>query len=36
MIAFALTYTFGLMVGSRRQGWAIFAAMMAMLVSRSP
>ena len=31
-IAFALTYTFGLMVGSRRQGWAIFAAMMAILV----
>ena len=28
VIAFALTYTFGLMVGSRRQGWAIFAAMM--------
>jgi K+-transporting ATPase ATPase A chain len=36
MIAFALTYTFGLMVGSRRQGWAIFAAMMAILASRSP
>jgi K+-transporting ATPase ATPase A chain len=32
VIAFALTYTFGLMVGSRRQGWAIFAAMMAILV----
>ena len=32
MIAFALTYTFGLMVGSRRQGWTIFAAMMAILV----
>jgi K+-transporting ATPase ATPase A chain len=31
-IAFALTSTFGLMVGSRRQGWAIFAAMMALLV----
>ena len=31
VIAFALTYTFGLMVGSRRQGWAIFAAMMAIL-----
>ena len=32
VIAFALTYTFGLMVGSRRQGWAVFAAMMAILV----
>jgi K+-transporting ATPase ATPase A chain len=32
IIAFALTYTFGLMVGSRRQGWAVFAAMMAILV----
>ncbi len=32
VIAFALTYTFGLMVGSRRQGWAILAAMMAILV----
>lgn len=32
VIAFALTYTFGLMVGNRRQGWAIFAAMMLMLV----
>lgn len=32
IIAFALTYTFGVMVGSRRQGWAIFAAMMVMLV----
>ncbi len=31
-LAFALTYTFGLMVGSRRQGWAIFAAMAAILV----
>lgn len=28
----ALTYTFGLMVGNRGQGWAIFAAMMAILV----
>jgi K+-transporting ATPase ATPase A chain len=27
-----LTYTFGRMVGSRRQGWAIFAAMMTMFV----
>jgi K+-transporting ATPase ATPase A chain len=32
IIAFSLTYTFGLMVGSRRQGWAIFAAMMVILV----
>ncbi len=31
-LAFALTYTFGLMVGSRRQGWAIFAAMAAILL----
>jgi potassium-transporting ATPase potassium-binding subunit len=28
----ALTATFGRMVGSRRQGWAIFSAMLAMLV----
>lgn len=28
----ALTYMFGLMVGNRRQGWAIFAAMMSVLV----
>ncbi len=27
----SLTYTFGKMVGDRRQGWAIFAAMMALL-----
>jgi potassium-transporting ATPase potassium-binding subunit len=27
-----LTYTFGRMVGSKRQGWAVFAAMMAMFV----
>jgi potassium-transporting ATPase potassium-binding subunit len=27
-----LTYTFGRMVGSRRQGWAVFAAMMTMFV----
>jgi K+-transporting ATPase ATPase A chain len=32
LIAFALTATFGRMVGSRRQGWALFAAMMAILV----
>jgi K+-transporting ATPase ATPase A chain len=28
LIPCALTYTYGIMVGSRRQGWAIFAAMM--------
>ena len=28
----SLTYTFGKMVGDRRQGWAIFAAMIALLV----
>lgn len=32
-IAFSLTYTFGLMVGSRAQGWALFAVMMVMLVA---
>ncbi|MGD9694564.1 MAG: potassium-transporting ATPase subunit KdpA [Thermoleophilia bacterium] len=31
-IAFALTYTFGRMVGAQRQGWAVFATMMAILV----
>lgn len=31
VLAFALTYTFGTMVGSRRQGWAIFSAMLAIL-----
>jgi len=28
----ALTYTFGVLVGSRRQGWVLFAAMMSALV----
>jgi K+-transporting ATPase ATPase A chain len=31
ILAFALTYTFGTMVGSRRQGWAVFSAMLAIL-----
>ena len=30
LIPSALTYTFGRMVGSRRQGWAIFAAMLVL------
>jgi potassium-transporting ATPase potassium-binding subunit len=33
LIPAALTATFGRMVGSRRQGWALYAAMMAMLVA---
>ena len=32
LIPAALTYTFGIMVGSRPQGWSLFAAMMVMLV----
>jgi K+-transporting ATPase, KdpA len=32
LIPAALTYTYGKMVGSRRQGWAIFAAMMALFL----
>ncbi len=32
VIPAALTYTYGLLVGSRRQGWAIFAAMMALFL----
>lgn len=28
----ALTYTYGMMVGARRQGWAIFAAMLMLFV----
>jgi K+-transporting ATPase ATPase A chain len=31
-IGAALTYTYGLMVGSRRQGWALFAAMWILMV----
>jgi K+-transporting ATPase ATPase A chain len=33
LIPAALTYTYGVMVGSRRQGWAIFAAMFVLLVA---
>jgi potassium-transporting ATPase potassium-binding subunit len=33
VIAVALTFTFGRMVGDKRQGWAIFAAMMVVFVS---
>jgi K+-transporting ATPase ATPase A chain len=32
LIPASLTYTFGVMAGSRRQGWALFAAMMIVLV----
>jgi K+-transporting ATPase ATPase A chain len=33
LIPAALTYTFGVMVGSRAQGWALFVAMMVILVA---
>jgi K+-transporting ATPase ATPase A chain len=33
MIPAALTYTFGKMVGNRRQGWALFAAMWILMVA---
>jgi K+-transporting ATPase ATPase A chain len=33
VIPAALTYTYGVMVGSRRQGWAIFAAMLILFVA---
>ncbi len=33
LIPAALTYTFGRMVGNRRQGWALYAAMGVMLVA---
>jgi len=33
LIPFALTYTFGKMIGDTRQGWAILAAMLILLVS---
>lgn len=33
LIPAALTYTFGVMVGDKRQGWVIFAAMLLMLVA---
>lgn len=32
LIPAALTYTYGLMIGAKKQGWAIFAAMMIMLM----
>jgi K+-transporting ATPase ATPase A chain len=32
VIPASLTYTFGRMVGNRRQGWALYAAMMAMFI----
>ncbi len=32
LIPAALTYTYGLMIGSKKQGWAIFAAMMITLI----
>lgn len=32
VLAAALTYTYGVMSGARRQGWTIFAAMLAMFV----
>ena len=33
VIPFALTYTFGLMVGDTRQGWALLAAMLVLFVA---
>ncbi len=33
LVPSALTYTFGLMVGDRRQGWAIFAAMLILFIA---
>ena len=33
IIACACTYTFGIMIGSKRQGWIIFGAMMILFVS---
>jgi potassium-transporting ATPase potassium-binding subunit len=33
LIPAALTYTYGVMVGSKRQGWVIFAAMLILLVA---
>jgi potassium-transporting ATPase potassium-binding subunit len=32
VIPASLTYTFGRMIGNRRQGWALYAAMMAMFI----
>jgi potassium-transporting ATPase potassium-binding subunit len=33
LIPFALTYTFGHMVGDRRQGWAVLSAMLVLIVA---
>ena len=33
LISFALTYTFGYMVGDTRQGWAVLTAMLVLIVS---
>jgi len=33
LISFALTYTFGHMVGDRRQGWAVLAAMLVLIAA---
>jgi K+-transporting ATPase ATPase A chain len=33
LIPFALTYTFGRMVGDTRQGWALLAAMVVLFVT---
>ncbi|HVY23255.1 MAG TPA: potassium-transporting ATPase subunit KdpA [Steroidobacteraceae bacterium] len=33
LISFALTYTFGYMVGDRRQGWAVLTAMLVLMAS---
>jgi K+-transporting ATPase ATPase A chain len=33
MLSAALTYTYGLMAGDRRQGWTIFGAMMALFLA---
>lgn len=35
LIPAALTYTYGALVGAKKQGWAIFAAMMIILVTSS-
>ena len=36
LIPAALTAAFGRMVGNRRQGWVLYAAMMLMFVAGSP
>jgi K+-transporting ATPase ATPase A chain len=33
LIPAALTYTYGVMIGNKRQGWAIFAAMFVLLIA---